>query len=96
MSKEIKLADIILEQTCSAYPEQYDAFIKDAFVKEGSEYKQIGYLRLRHGYFSVEYPTCGGELVYEAETDGDGMFEDDERDLHLQLAKEALIQRHSL
>lgn len=41
----------ILEQTCYAYPEQYDVFLDG---------KQVGYLRLRHGYFRCDYPNCGG------------------------------------
>lgn len=55
-----------LERTCSACPEQYDVF------KDG---KLVGYLRLRHGTFTVHCPDAGGELVYEAEPKGDGMFD---------------------
>lgn len=39
--------DITFYETCSACPEQYDVHFADT-----NEY--IGYLRLRHGYFSVE------------------------------------------
>jgi len=78
----IKLDDIKLEQTSFACPEQYDAFYKG---------KQVGYLRLRHGYFSVEYPDCMGELLYEAEPKGDGLFTDEERDYYLDKAKKAII-----
>lgn len=69
--------------TCGAMPEQYDVF-------KGSE--QVAYLRLRHGYFSVEYPDCGGQLLYEAEPMGDGVFEDEERALYLCRAKAAIIK----
>jgi len=58
--------------TSIACPEQYDVF--DDETKQ-----QVGYLRLRHGYFRADVPDCGGETVYEADTKGDGMFEDDER-----------------
>ena len=58
--------------TCSACPEQYDVFDDD-------NGKQIGYLRLRHGYFRADVPDCGGDIVYEAHTRGDGVFDDDER-----------------
>ena len=75
---------IELVQTCGACPEQYDAFIDG---------KQVGYLRLRHGYFTVQYPNVGGELVYEAETKGDGLFEDDEREGHLIAARLRLINK---
>ena len=36
-----------LVRTCYACPEQYDVFFHDF---------QIGYLRLRHGNFTAEYP----------------------------------------
>ncbi|QRY51708.1 hypothetical protein [Mycolicibacterium septicum] len=77
--------DIRLERTCFACPEQYDAFVGDT---------QVGYLRLRHGYFHVEFPDVGGETVYEAYTVGDGIFDDeDERVYHLQRAKAAIAAR---
>lgn len=76
--------DIRLEMTCRACPEQYDAFVGD---------KQVGYLRLRHGHFSVEFPDCGGEILYEASTIGDGIFDDSERDNHIQRAKDAIAAK---
>jgi hypothetical protein len=72
--------NIELVQTCGACPEQYDAFW------EGQE---IGYLRLRHGYFRAEYR---GKTVYEASTIGDGMFDLDERDFHLKKARKAIYK----
>lgn len=77
-----KVAKINLIQTCGACPEQYDAFDKEG--------KQVGYLRLRHGCFTVEYPSCGGETVYIAEPIGDGIFELEERDFYLKQAKKAI------
>lgn len=79
---------IVLEQTCEACPEQYDAFI----MRNG-EKEQVGYLRLRHGYFSVEYPDFRGELLYEAGPKGDGMFDSDEREFYLNEAKNAILKR---
>jgi len=70
-----------LVRTCTACPEQYDVF------KEGV---QVGYLRLRHGYFRADAPDCGGVTVYEAEPNGDGMFEVDERDHYLEEAIKAI------
>lgn len=61
-----------LEMTSLACPEQYDVF-------DAATGAQIGYLRLRHGYFRADVPECGGETVYEADTRGDGMFDEDER-----------------
>ncbi len=68
---------IRLVLTCSACPEQYDAFDEDV---------QVGYLRLRHGHFRVDCPDVGGQTVYEAFTNGDGSFDDDERDYFLRWA----------
>lgn len=58
--------------TCGACPEQYDVF--DEVTK-----KQVGYLRLRHGHFRADLDHCGGDTVYESDTRGDGIFDDDER-----------------
>jgi hypothetical protein len=65
----------MLQQTCSACPEQYDVFKNSV---------QVGYLRLRHGFFYADVPNCGGTTVYESDTIGDGCFDDDEeRAFHL-------------
>jgi hypothetical protein len=75
-----------LELTCSACPEQYDLLMAG---------RMIGYLRLRHGYFTAEYPDVGGDLVFEAELgDGIGVFTDEERGKYLPLAVKALVTRH--
>jgi hypothetical protein len=73
--------DIDLVQTCGACPEQYDAFCQGI---------QVGYLRLRHGSFSVRAPDYGGEVVFEGEPDGDGIFADHEREGYLDAAKKAI------
>jgi hypothetical protein len=73
--------------TCGACPEQYDAYLDD---------RQIGYMRLRHGVFTVDYPDHGGAQVY-CTTDlwGDGEFWDAaERKKHLTKAVKALLERH--
>lgn len=66
--------DVELVRTCSACPEQYDLF------REG---RQIGYLRLRHGRYTVTYPDHLGQTVHEAYTHGDGSFEIHERAEHI-------------
>ncbi len=76
------IEEISLVQTCVGCPEEYDAFIGD---------EQVGYLRLRHGYFRVDSPDCHSETIYGAHTKGDGMFESDERDQYLLEAKQAII-----
>lgn len=73
---------VTLVQTCSACPEQYDAFFDD---------RLIGYLRLRHGWFYAAYPDVSGEAVYGTETKGDGCFDMTERADHLEAAVKALV-----
>ena len=74
--------------TCSACPEQYAVYDNKAG-------QQIGYLRLRHGHFRADYPTCGGETVYEAKPTGDGSFENDhERVYFLSIASAILELKH--
>ncbi len=73
---------IELIKTCEACPEQYDAYLGDEIV---------GYLRLRHGHFTVQFPNPTGEVVYESEVKGDGIFEWDERGFHLDIAKRVIL-----
>lgn len=73
--------------TCGACPEQYDVF--------DSSGKKVGYLRLRHGRFRADFGDCGGETVYESQTRGDGVFDDDERMVELGRAVEAINKRLS-
>lgn len=81
----IQTEEIELKQTCGESPEQYDAFYKG---------EQVGYLRLRHGEFRVDYPDCGDETIfYSEEMQGDGNFKDDERDEFLLKAKQAIVKR---
>lgn len=75
------MSKIRFVQTSGACPEQYDAFI-------GKE--QVGYLRLRHGHFTVECPDCGGPVVYTGWPEGDGAFTDAERDYYLADARSAI------
>lgn len=85
-SGEIEINGLRLVCTCSACPEQYDVFDGDT---------QVGYLRLRHGSFRADVPDCGGKTVYAAHTQGDGVFEDDER-LHYLTEAVAAIQKARL
>jgi len=78
----MEIEGLKLVQTCGACPEQYDVFDKDD--------KQVGYLRLRHGLFRVDFPKCGGEIIYTAGPEGDGCFDCDERDFYLSEAVKAI------
>jgi hypothetical protein len=75
---------IDLVQTCGACPEQYDAFIGET---------QVGYLRLRHGYFYVNFLDHNGERIFSAHTIGDGIFDSSEREEMLNAAKNAIIDK---
>lgn len=76
-----------LEQTCGACPEQYD-------VWHGKH--KVGYLRLRHGHFRAHFMDVEGEVLYEADTIGDGMFDESEREFHLNKAIEAIRRKLKL
>jgi hypothetical protein len=66
-----------LVQTCGACPEQYDVY------RDGQE---VGYFRLRHGYFAAYANGPSGQLVYDAQPKGDGIFDPDEREHFLTVA----------
>lgn len=73
-----------LRCTCPSHPEQYDVF-------DGKT--QVAYFRLRHGEFRVDVPECGGETIYEASPNGDGLFDADERQQYLTEAVAAVKAR---
>lgn len=82
LEAEAKVVDALeLVLTCSACPEQYDAMFDGRLV---------GYLRLRHGEFTVTCPDVDGQIVLDARPRGDGSFDDDERDDYLRRAKAAI------
>lgn len=81
-----KSKEIILVQTCGACPEQYDAYYNN---------EVIGYLRLRHGCFRVDYGKCGGPTIYVAYPKGDGIFDDDEREYYLKKARKAIKKEYN-
>lgn len=60
-------------RTCESCPEQYDVYY-------GAN--QVGYVRLRYGNLTVDYPDCRGkEILYHHFPDGwKGEFDDSERD----------------
>lgn len=72
-----------LVQICGACPEAYNVFLSTDEKQEDC----VGYMRLRHGYFYAEYR---GQTVYDANPNGDGLFDRDERSRHLNLACQAI------
>jgi hypothetical protein len=90
MKKIYEIEDVKLDRTCVACPEQYDAYVEN---------KKVGYLRLRHGYFRVDFKdniNLNGKTIYEASPKGDGIFEEDEREHYLTEAKIAIIKELNL
>jgi hypothetical protein len=78
------MIDIKLKRTCTACPEQYDAMMNG---------DKVGYLRLRHGVFTVHFPDENGHQIYYSEkSDGHGEFTDEERDYFLSVAKDKIKQ----
>lgn len=75
-----------LRVTCESHPEQYDVYDGDT---------QVAYFRLRHGYFSADVPSCGGKRVFEAEPNGSGLFDDDERQGFLEAAVKAVREYYA-
>jgi hypothetical protein len=71
------------ENKSGTCPEQYDAMVDGEIV---------GYLRLRNGYFRVDYPICGGKTIFEAYPNGDGTFTTEEREEYLDRAIEAILE----
>lgn len=69
--KDREIDGLKLVCTSWACPEQYDVF--------NAAGEQVGYLRLRGGRFRVDVPFCRGATIYESNTQGDGMFDENER-----------------
>jgi len=74
-----------LELTCFMCPEQWDVF--------DPSLTRLGYIRLRHGEFRVDYPDCGGKTLISEYVgfDGDGAFLNEEiRNVYLLKAVKAI------
>lgn len=81
LKKRFDKDGLTLEIICHACPESYNVF------REG---EQVAYLRLRHGEFTVTAPDVGGTLIYYAEPQGDGLFDNTERFHYLLEALKAI------
>jgi len=80
---EIDIQGIKLVLTCMACPEQYNAMYQNRLV---------GYLRYRHGEFTVRVPDAGGDLVLDEDVGGflDGIFTPEDRAVYLPKAVAAI------
>lgn len=80
--QDVEIDEFKLVLTSWACPEQYNAYLSD---------RQVGYLRLRHGYFSVDVPTPMSKRVFASiESIGDGQFHKSEREFFLREAINAI------
>ena len=81
LPKEVKLvADrlgLTVTLTCRGAPEQYEV-AKDGVAS--------GYIRVRWGGMSVDYPDAAGEELYDGPVDGFAGFTEHERESKLLLA----------
>lgn len=79
---QIEIMGYELKLTCESCPEQYDVFKGD---------EQVGYLRLRGGWFRADCPDCGDTTVYSAYPQGFNCFSDaEEREFFLLEAVQAI------
>lgn len=69
-----------------ACPEQYDVYKNN---------QAVGYFRLRHSVFTVDYINNKDdyELIYETHPQGDGIFENDERFKYMSIALHKLLEK---
>lgn len=65
--------EFVRTSVCS--PEQYTV------NKDG---RQVGYVRVRHGWLTCCYPNSMGDEILESEVLGDGMLEPEERQYFLE------------
>ena len=79
---ELAKYGLTMIETCSISPEQHDVMLGNT---------QVGYLRLRHGSFTVSCPNGGNLIIYEADPEGDGSFEEHEREKYLCEAIDAIL-----
>lgn len=73
--------------TCYMCPEQYDVLDENGCI--------VGYVRLRHGYLSCDFPHCGGFTIYGADIGGEytGRFENvTQRMYHLNVIADRILE----
>ena len=90
-SKEVNIKGLNFICTCSASPEQYDVLDSNKNI--------VGYVRLRWGVLTCEYPDIDGELIYDVNV-GDswcGSFEDEfQRALHLNAIADKILKKANI
>lgn len=84
----MKIKELLFCKTCDACPEQYDVYNDCGEI--------VGYVRLRWGNLTCEYPDVGGELIYEASIGDEltGRFENDEQKIyHLSAIADKILEK---
>lgn len=83
---KIKGLDFLL--TCEACPEQYDVFDSNDNI--------VGYVRLRWGFLTCEYPNVGGECIYITNIGNEwsGRFENEKQRMkHLNNIADKILEK---
>lgn len=68
--RTLTIEGLLFHKTCDACPEQYDVYKRT---------KQVGYVRLRWGNLTVDFPGALGKLIYHKKFSEEykGCFNDD-------------------
>lgn len=86
MEKNINLKrELNFVKTCDACPEQYDVFDENGY--------KVAYVRLRHGWLSVECPTniiTDDNVIFGMSTEGDGSLTSREKPIVMDMVKSAI------
>lgn len=89
---KMEIDGLVFVRTCAACPEQYDVFQKqNGELGTGT----VGYVRLRYGHLSCDYPDVGGEVVYDCDFDDEwkGDMTSEEREEQLAKCAEAINRK---
>lgn len=85
----LNIKGLEFNRTCSACPEQYDVY--------DDNHNLVGYVRLRWGDITCEYPDVFGDVIYSASVSKDGlagMFDSEEqRRYHLSAIADRIIEK---
>ena len=85
----MKIKGLEFVKTCHACPEQYDVY--------DEHHNIVGYVRLRWGGITCEYPHVFGEVIYTASVSENGlagMFDSEgQRQYHLSAIADRIIEK---
>ena len=84
MAKDSAIGGIVFAQITGICPQQFYAYLGT---------RRVGYVRLKYGCLTCEYDGCGGEVVFQATTEGYDCFENDEENVFLVAIAKAILRR---